>query len=134
MSCHHSPEQRSCRIRCKEPRQILLNNHYLVKIEGIPRIRQCRWCSLKSKRTRTTRKCDICNVPLCFDCTKPYHTQINWLVSLVFIFIFYSLFYLFYPANAVNIAFIIFSVIQSSVRLLAIHSCAQECNCNPLER
>lgn len=58
----------------RNPRPVLQNNHYNIKNDDKERP-TCEWCKISGKRNRTTRKCDVCNVPLCNDCMKPYHSR-----------------------------------------------------------
>ncbi|XP_035232439.1 uncharacterized protein LOC118204217 [Stegodyphus dumicola] len=36
--------------------------------------RRCRKCAQQKKESRTKIMCTMCNVPLCIDCFKPYHS------------------------------------------------------------
>lgn len=75
--CHSQidrPVKTVSRIAYKKTlRPILQGNHYLVPIGKRSR---CMWCP-PNTRARTNLKCDVCDVALCLQCMKPYHTQLN---------------------------------------------------------
>lgn len=60
----------------------LSGRHFPVKLEpsaakGAKHAKRCVACLQKKKRRESTWKCDTCNVPLCLEHFKPYHTLKN---------------------------------------------------------